>query len=56
VDYCREEDIEFTRCRPYRKNDQAHIGEKLGGGAAADGLRPVEGEVAYRLMEAIYTD
>jgi hypothetical protein len=24
-DYCAAEKIEFTRCRPYRKNDQAHV-------------------------------
>ncbi len=24
-DYCRAEGIVLTRCRPYRKNDQAHI-------------------------------
>ena len=26
--YCDENDISFTRCRPYRKNDQAHIEQK----------------------------
>jgi hypothetical protein len=26
--YCRQERITFTRCRPYRKNDQAHIEQK----------------------------
>ena len=26
-DYCRDAGIELTRCRPYRKNDQAHIFE-----------------------------
>ena len=24
-DYCRDAGIEFTRCRPYRKNDQAFV-------------------------------
>ena len=24
-DYCGQERIEFTCCRPHRKNDQAHI-------------------------------
>ena len=28
--YCREADIEFTRCRPYRKNDQAWVEQKNG--------------------------
>lgn len=26
--YCREEKITFTRCRPYRKNDQCHVEQK----------------------------
>jgi len=30
VDYCREAGIEFTRSRPYRKNDQAWIEQKNG--------------------------
>ena len=29
-DYCSAEKIEFTRCRPYRKNDQAHVEQKNG--------------------------
>ncbi len=28
IDYCREQNIGFTRCRPYAKNDQAHIEQK----------------------------
>jgi hypothetical protein len=28
--YCQEEDIEFTRSRAYKKNDQAHIEERNG--------------------------
>jgi len=26
--WCRKEAVEFTRCRPYRKNDQAHVEQK----------------------------
>ena len=26
--YCRETGIQFTRCRPYRKNDQCHVEQK----------------------------
>lgn len=26
--YCKVEKITFTRCRPYRKNDQAHVEQK----------------------------
>jgi hypothetical protein len=29
-DYCRDAGIVLTRCRPYRKNDQAHIEQKNG--------------------------
>ena len=29
-DYCRAEGIALTRCRPYHKNDQAHIEQKNG--------------------------
>ena len=29
-DYCRRPGIEFTRCRPYRKNDQAWVEQKNG--------------------------
>jgi len=28
--YCASNDITFTRCRPYKKNDQAHVEEKNG--------------------------
>ncbi len=30
IRYCQEERITFTRCRPYRKNDQAHVEQKNG--------------------------
>jgi hypothetical protein len=26
--YCGQEDIKFTRCRPYKKNDQCHVEQK----------------------------
>ncbi len=29
-DYCGVAGVEFTRCRPYRKNDQAHVEQKNG--------------------------
>ena len=29
-DFCQKQDIEFTRSRPYKKNDQAHVEEKNG--------------------------
>lgn len=30
IRYCHREKITFTRCRPYRKNDQAHVEQKNG--------------------------
>jgi hypothetical protein len=30
IRYCQREKITFTRCRPYKKNDQAHIEQKNG--------------------------
>ncbi len=30
VDYCRDHKIELTRCRAYKKNDQAWIEQKNG--------------------------
>jgi len=30
VDYCREQHLQFTRSRPYRKNDQAWVEQKNG--------------------------
>jgi len=26
--YCQDQEITFTRCRPYKKNDQAHVEQK----------------------------
>lgn len=34
-DYCIDSDIEFTRCRPYRKNDQAYVEQKTDRSSAA---------------------
>ena len=44
-DYCRAEKIELTRCRPYRKNDQAHVEQKNG--------EIVRRMVGYRRYEGI---
>ncbi len=50
LDYCSKHGIEFTRSRPYHKNDQAWIEQKNGsvvrrlvGYGRLDGLRAVEG-------------
>lgn len=44
-DYCRDADIEFTRCRPYRKNDQAFVEQKNGA--------VVRRIVGYRRLEGL---
>jgi hypothetical protein len=44
-DYCAAEKIELTRCRPYRKNDQAHVEQKNG--------EIVRRMVGYRRYEGI---
>ena len=44
-DYCAAEKIELTRCRPYRKNDQAHVEQKTG--------EIVRRMVGYRRYEGI---
>ena len=31
VAFCKEHEIELTRCRPYRKNDQAWVEQKSAG-------------------------
>ena len=41
-DWCEAAQVAFTRSRPYRKNDQAHVEQKKRGGGAADGgLSPI---------------
>ena len=37
--YCEEKKLEFSRCWPYHKNDQAHVGEMLDSGTEAHRLR-----------------
>ena len=47
VRYCDEHKINFTRCRAYRKNDQAHIEQKNGAV-----IRPLVGYARYEGAEA----
>ena len=55
--YCDENDIDFTRCRPYKKNDQAHIEQKNWTAVRRlIGYDRYESEAAFRLIEAIYAD
>jgi hypothetical protein len=60
--YCGEDQIVFTRCRPYKKNDQAHVEQKNGsvvrrlvgydrydGSEACDALRDLYGHLRLHL-------
>ncbi|OJH56123.1 ISNCY family transposase, partial [Agrobacterium pusense] len=49
-DYCIDSDIEFTRCRPYRKNDQAYVEQKNG-----SVVRRIVGYHRYEGVEAAAT-
>lgn len=54
-DYCRAEGIVLTRCRPYRKNDQAHIEQKNGAIVRRIvGYRRYEGMAAARELARLY--
>ncbi|NEI74520.1 hypothetical protein GR212_33780 [Rhizobium lusitanum] len=46
-DYCVNSDIEFARCRPYRKNDQAYVEQKNG-----SVIRRIVGYHRYEGVEA----
>ncbi len=54
-DYCKETGIEFTRCRPYRKNDQAWVEQKNGAVVRRIvGYRQFEGLEAAALLARLY--
>jgi hypothetical protein len=54
-DYCRDEGIVLTRCRPYRENDQAHIEQKNGAVVRRIvGYRRFEGMTAARELARLY--
>ena len=54
-DYCAAEKIELTRCRPYRKNDQAHVEQKNGEIVRRMvGYRRYEGIAAAEQLAKIY--
>ncbi|MBB3957796.1 hypothetical protein GGR38_004771 [Novosphingobium sediminicola] len=54
-DYCMEAGIAFTRCRPYRKNDQAHVEQKNGSVVRRlVGYRRFEGLEAARALAELY--
>jgi len=53
--YCQQEQITFTRCRPYKKNDQAHVEEKNGSVVRRlVGYDRYEGVAAWRDLAALY--
>jgi hypothetical protein len=54
-DYCKVEKIEMTRCRPYRKNDQAHVEQKNGEIVRRMvGFRRYEGVAAARQLAVLH--
>lgn len=55
--YCQREEITFTRSRPYKKNDQAHVEQKNWTAVRRlIGYDRYESEEALALFEAIYQD
>jgi hypothetical protein len=53
--YCKEKAIHFTRCRPYKKNDQCHVEQKNGAVIRGYvGYDRYEGIPAKQRMEALY--
>jgi hypothetical protein len=55
VRYCGSEQITFTRCRPYKKNDQCHIEQKNYSIVRQTvGYDRYEGEEAHEALVALY--
>jgi hypothetical protein len=55
--YCLSEKITFTRARPYKKNDQAHVEQKNWSVVRRlIGYDRFETEEDYRLLQSIYSD
>jgi hypothetical protein len=56
-DYCAKDNVEFTRCRPYRKNDQAWVEQKNGSIVRRIvGYRRFEGLEATKALAELYRD
>jgi hypothetical protein len=54
--YCRKHKITFTRCRPYKKNDQCHVEQKNAAIVRrVVGYDRYEGEEARRRLAAVYS-
>jgi len=55
VDYCKERKIQLTRCRPYKKNDQAWIEQKNGAVVRRlVGYGRLEGVAAVEALSALH--
>jgi hypothetical protein len=55
VRYCQQQQLTFTRARPYRKNDQAHVEQKNGSVVRnLVGYDRYEGVAATRALNAVY--
>jgi len=55
--YCRAQEITFTRCRPYKKNDQAHVEQKNWSAVRKlVGYERYTAQEASEVLEAIYCD
>jgi hypothetical protein len=53
--YCENEHITFTRCRPYKKNDQAYVEQKNWTAVCQTvGYDRFEGSAACQALEALY--
>jgi hypothetical protein len=54
--YCGKDKIEFTRCRPYKKNDQAHVEQKNGSVIRRlVGYDRYDGSEAYDALRDLYS-
>ena len=57
LNYCQNENITFTRSRPYRKNDQAHVEQKNWSVVRnVIGYDRLETDAEWLLLKAIYAD
>jgi hypothetical protein len=55
LSFCREEQLTFTRSRPYKKNDQCHVEQKNGSIVRRTvGYDRFEGSAACQQMAALY--
>jgi len=55
--YCKDHKITFTRCRPYKKNDQAHVEQKNWSAVRKlVGYERYTSREAKEVLEAIYAD